>query len=43
MSDPQINCHAAFIYVRRGNGTREIADDLEIERHVAGRWGRTAG
>jgi hypothetical protein len=30
--------HERF-YVRVGNGTREISDELEIERYIAQRWG----
>lgn len=26
-------------YVRMGNGTREVTDESEIEKYIAGRWG----
>lgn len=32
----------ARFYVRQGNGTREIADEPEIQRYVAQRWGASA-
>ena len=33
----------ARFYVRVGNGTREITDDAEIQKYVAGRWGKGSG
>lgn len=27
-------------YVRQGNGTREIAEEDEIQKYIAGRWGK---
>lgn len=33
---------AARFYVRIGNGTREITDEHEQQKYIAGRWGKTA-
>jgi type I restriction enzyme R subunit len=33
---------ASRFYVRMGNGTREISDEAEQQKYIAGRWGKTS-